>query len=116
MLTQMSYYYMYMHIGTHDIQNISVSSPLPGTVRVTGDFIQGSTATRVLTILYRRNDSHIFYDLVPTRLGTGNTVLVNITGVDGGTYDVFIYAVEGNGTYTLVTGEPQVIVVDSSNG
>ena len=49
-------------IGTHDIQNISVSSSQPGEVRVTGDFIDGSTATGVLLILYSlTNDSDIHY-------------------------------------------------------
>ncbi|MGJ8945879.1 hypothetical protein AB9K17_23595, partial [Salmonella enterica subsp. enterica serovar Kentucky] len=45
------------------IQNISVSSPHPGQVRVTGDFIQGSTATGALVIVYSQsNDSDIHYD------------------------------------------------------
>ena len=103
------------YTGTHDLQNNSVTSPLPGIIRVTGNFIQGATATGVLMILYRRTDSHVLYKLTPRRLGKGYA-LVNITGVDSGTYDVFVYAVEGNGTYSPATVEPQFVLVDSSNG
>ena len=57
-------YYMFVCLlsGTHDIQNISVTSPQPGEVRVTGDFIDGSTATGLLTIVI--STSEIFYHLI----------------------------------------------------
>ena len=35
-------------LGTHDIQSILVTSPNPGDIRVTGQFIQGSTTTGVV--------------------------------------------------------------------
>ena len=53
----------------------------------------------------------MLYDLAPS---TRNAV-VNITGVDSGAHDVFVYAVEGNGMYSLATVEPQSITVDSSD-
>ena len=31
--------------GTHDIQNVTVSFPHPGEIRVAGDFVDSSTAT-----------------------------------------------------------------------
>ena len=39
------------YIGTHDIQNVSVSSPQPDQVRVTGHIIQGSTISDVLLVI-----------------------------------------------------------------
>ena len=87
----------------------------PGQVTIALDFLQGSTATDILTILYRRSDSHVLYNLAP-RIPNTRTAVVNVTGVDSGAYDVFIYAVKGNGTYILATVEPQSIIVDSSNG
>lgn len=121
-VTRCNYYLMsvnsiHVHVGTHDIQNISVSSPLPGQVTVIGDFLQGSTATEILTILFRRSDSHVLYDLAPRRFGAGN-IVVTIVGVDSGAYDVFVYAVEleGNRTYLPATVEPHSVIVDSSNG
>ena len=51
-----------IHVGTHDIQNVSVSSPLPGQIRITGTFVDGSTATGVLLIIYSLNiDSNAHY-------------------------------------------------------
>ena len=52
----------YTYVGTHDIQNISVSSPQLGEVRVTGDFINGTTATGVLAVII--SESEIFYHFV----------------------------------------------------
>ena len=62
-------------LGIHDIQNISVSSLIPGQVRVTGDFIQGSAATGILVavlttseILYlhiiKRNSSRLHIEVL----------------------------------------------------
>ena len=89
----------------------------PGQVTIALDFLQGSTATDILTILYRSSDSYdiVLYDLAPGIPNTRNAV-VNVTGVDSGAYDVFVYAVRGNGTYSLATVEPKSIIVDSSNG
>ena len=42
----------YCITGTHDIQNVHVSSPLPGQIKVTGDFVDGSTVTGVMLIVY----------------------------------------------------------------
>ena len=81
-------------LGTHDIQNISVSSPLRGQVRVTGDFIQGSTATGALIITI--SDKHnIQYNLCP-RNGDKKEVRDTISGLAGGTYKVSIFVVEEN--------------------
>jgi hypothetical protein len=108
---------MHVHVGTHDIQNITVSSPLSGQVIVASDFLQGSTAMEILAVLFRRSDSHVLYKLAPRRLGAGNTV-VTIIGVDSGSYDMFVYAVEleGKRTHLPATVKPQSIIVDSSNG
>ena len=57
----------------------------------------------------------MFYDLFSTGLSTRNAV-IDITGVDGGAYDVFVFAVEGNGTYSMATVKPQFVIVDPSNG
>ena len=51
-----------IHVGTHDIQNVTVSSPLPGQIRVTGEFVDGFTATALLLIIYSlNNDSNVHY-------------------------------------------------------
>ena len=59
-----------VHIGTHDIQNVTVNSPLPGQIRVTGDFVDGTKATGVLLIIYSlANSSDIRYISKETEQG-----------------------------------------------
>lgn len=49
-------------IGTHGIQNVTVNSSCPGQIRVTGDFVDGSTATGVFLIIYSlTNESDVLY-------------------------------------------------------
>ena len=102
--------YIVHNTGTHDLQNISVSSPCSGQVRVTGDFIQGSTTTGILVILYREGDSRIIYDLISR---SGNKIVTDITGVDRGNHEVFVFDVERNGTYSSATVKPVMVNVAS---
>ena len=49
-------------VGTHGIQNVTVSSPLPGQIRVIGDFVDGSRTTGIILIIYSlNNDSNVHY-------------------------------------------------------
>ena len=49
-------------LGTHDLQKVAVNSPLPSEIRVRGDFVDGSTATGVLLVIYSlTSDSDIHY-------------------------------------------------------
>ena len=91
--------------GTHDIQNISVTSPQPGEVRVTGDFIDGSTATGLLIIIYSlTNDSNVHYIV-----GGHNS------GLAGGEYSISVFVVEENGLpFERVATSPKLIVVETS--
>ena len=62
-------------------------------------------------ILHRKRDSHVIYDLVSRR---GNKIVTNITGVDSGNYEMFVFDVEednANATYTSATVMPVVIDV-----
>ena len=82
----------YFSSGTHDIQNISVFSPLPGTIRVTGDFTWDSNATGVLVIVYsltNKSDVHYISD------DTEENIDISVTGLSGAVYVVSIYALEG---------------------
>ena len=79
-------------LGTHDIQNISVSSPLPGQVRVTGDFIEGSTANGVLIIVYSQsNDSDIHYK---SSEWEGQSAEANVDRLIGSQYGVSVFVLE----------------------
>ena len=82
---------MHVSVGTHDIQNISVSSLQPGEVRVTGDFIDGSTATGLLLILYSlTNDNDTCY--IVERLK--QSIDINMTGLTGTQYGISVFALD----------------------
>ena len=53
-------------LGTHDVQNVSVTSLLPGQIRVTGNIIEGSTATGVLVIVSNIIDV-VSYQLIESK-------------------------------------------------
>ena len=53
---------MFLYKGTHDAQGLLVMSPNPGDIRVTGDFIQGSTATGV--VIADLKSSEIYFYLL----------------------------------------------------
>ena len=91
--------------GTHDIQNISVTSPQPGDVRVTGDFIDGSTATGLLIIIYSlTNDTNVHYIV-----GGHNS------GLAGGEYKTSVFVVEENGLpFERVATSPKLVAVETS--
>ena len=100
-----------MHFtGTHDIQSISVS-PQPGEVRVTGDFMKGSTATGVLAVII--SESEIFYHFVE-RGSNEQQFDGNVLGVVGGEYNISFFVVEENGLpFSRTASTPKVVTVES---
>ena len=99
--------------GTHDIQNISVSSPQPGEVRVTGDFINESTATGVLTVSVDFSTSKIFYHLIQ-RGNNKQQFADTIQGVVGGEYSISFFVVEESGLpFNRTASMPKVVTVEN---
>ena len=97
-------------IGTHDIQNVSVSDPLPGTVRVTGDFIQGSTATGLLVIIYSpSNDCDIQY--VNSKYD-GQNVDITVAGLTSSQYGVSVFVLENGIPFSRVATLPLTVYMD----
>ena len=100
-------------IGTHDIQNISVSSLQPGEVRVTGDFIDGSTATGVLLILYSlTNDSDIHY--VIGNCEQSRSIDINVTGLNDTQYGVSVFALDNGQIFPRVVALPEYVTVHTN--
>ena len=112
--TTNNYYHCVHLIGTHDIQNISVTSPHPGEVRVTGELIDGSTATGALIIIYSlTNDSDVHYEIITA--GPGKTINVSVVGLNGGEYGVSTFALENGGLpFTRVAALPKTVQVTGS--
>ena len=103
--------------GTHDIQYISVTSPQPGEVRVTGDFIGGSTATGLLIIIYSlTNDSNVHYITGGSMLQQQRNVHVSVTSLAGGEYGISVFVVEENGLpFERVATSPKLVAVEKRN-
>ena len=98
---------VHVHVGTHDIQNISVSSPHPGQVMVTGDFIQGSTAIGLLVAV--NNESYTQYHR--------GILDVIIKGLSAGRYTVSIFSILINGypSERAATGQRIIEVIGGGN-
>ena len=102
---------MYIYAGTHDIQNISVSSPQPGEVRVTGDFINGSTAIGLLAVIV--TESVIFYHFVE-RESNVVAFVSTIQNVVGGKHSISFFVVEENGLpFKRTASMPKVVTVEN---
>ena len=98
--------HIHVYTGTHDIQNISVSSPQPGEIRVTGDFIDGSTATGVLLILYSlTNDSDIHYVTESFK----QSIDINVTGLTDTQYGVSVFALDNGQVFPGVVALPKKV-------
>ena len=88
-----------------------MSSPLPGHVRVTGDFIQGSTATGVLVIIV--NDSDIEHHLI-SKGSNENEVEGIISGLAGGQYTVSVFVVGKDGLpFERAATKPRSVSVEN---
>ena len=96
------------YAGTHDIQNISVSSPLPGTVRVTGDLVQGSTATGVLVVVYSHlDDSDTHY---VNSEHDGQSIEITVDGLmSSSQYGVSVFVLENGLPFSRVATLPQML-------
>ena len=77
-------------LGTHNIQNISVTSPHAGKVRVTGNWIQGSG---LLVIVY--NATNVYYHFLERKHEA--YLDASFTICFGGEYNVSIFVMQANG-------------------
>ena len=100
------------YAGTHDVQNVSVSSPHPGEIRVTVDFVEGSNATAVLLVVYSTsNNSDTIYLLVR---GPGGNIDIAFNVSTGGDYEVSVFALENGRPFSRVVTIPRPVHVDGS--
>ena len=80
--------------GSHGFQNVTVSSSSPGEVSVTGDFISGSSAIGILSVVYSPdNESNIYYQFIPH----SDIPMTIMSNLPDGQYKVSVFVVEENG-------------------
>ena len=99
--------------GTHDIQNVMVSS-FNSEVRVTGDFIDGSTATGLLILIYSLTDDSDTYYIYKNY---EQNVVASVTGLTGSHYGVSVFVVEKNGLpFSRVAAIPSLVENSAQQG
>ena len=99
--------------GTHDIQNVTVSSPLPGQIRVVGDFIDGSIETGVLLIIYSLTNKFDVYHIA--KQAGGNIISVDMIGLTATLYGVTVFALEDGLPFPRVVTLPKNATVANNN-
>ena len=108
----MSYNHVIICLGTHDFQNISVTSPRPGVIQVTSDFLNESTATGILGVIH--STPEIVYHLIK-RERYALHVADTIGGVGGGDHSVSVFVVEENGLpFNRTASIPKHVTVENS--
>ena len=83
---------------------------------MTGDFIDGSTATGLLIIIYSlTNYSHVHYIAEDYESQQRKSTDMNVTGLAGGEYSISVFVVEENGRpFERVATSPKLVAVETS--
>ena len=96
-----------------------MSSPSSGLIRVTGDFINGSSSTSVLVIVYSlTTDNHngVYYT-ISSLFTEGETLVTNIGGLASGPYNVSVFVLEENGLpFNRSASTPRSVLVKEHQG
>ena len=103
-------------LGTHDVQHISIVSPLPNIVRITGDFIRGSTSIGVLAIIISSDPQlNPFYRFIHC----ANTTSLHNEDirVPSGDYGMSVFVIEESGLpFARTASKPITVTVESFGG
>ena len=100
--------------GTHYVKNILVSSPAPGEIIVTGDFLNSSTTTGLLVIAYT-SSSNVRYHLY-SRTPNEQDFRTVINNLEGGDYHVSVFTVENGLPFSQAAVQPWSVYVPSTEG
>ena len=103
---------MYVLLGTHDIQRVSVTSHNPGELQVIGNFINESNATGVFVIIYSHNVEPVVYYRLLKR--DQQKVTASVAGLPGGQYGISLFVVENGLPLKTTATKPKLVVVGSA--
>ena len=94
-----------------------MSSPSPGLIRVTGDFLSGSSATSVLIIIYSTDNRSDVYYTISSLSTEGETLVTNISGLASGLYNISVFVLEENGLpFNRSASTPRNVLVEEYQG
>ena len=94
-----------------------MSSPSPALIRVTGDFINGSSADSILAIIYSTDNHNDIYYTISSLSTEGETLVTNISGLPSGPYNVSIFVLEEDGLpFNRSASTPRNVSVEEYQG
>ena len=94
-----------------------MSSPSPGLIRVTGDFISGSSATSVLITIYSTDNRNDVYYTISSLSTEGETLVTNISSLPSGQYNVSVFVLEENDRpFNRSASTPRSVLVGENQG
>ena len=100
-------------LGTHDIQHTYIVSPLPNILRITGEFIRGSTSIGVLAVMFPFDlQLDPIYRFIPRKSTT--SLQVEDIHVQGDDYSISVFVVEESGLpFVRTASTPFTVTVGS---
>ena len=99
-------------IGTHNIQNVTASSPRPGQISVTGDYVDGSTANGIILIVYSLSN---YSDVQYVAKQIEKNIQVTVTDLTDTMYRVSVFALEDGLPFPRVVTVPKIVTVATDN-
>ena len=104
------------NVGTHDIQNITVSSLRPDEISLTGDIIDGSNITDLLVLIYSvTSERYLFH---PYHFGPSIKKLdIIVSSIPEGKCFIWVFALYDNNKLfeRPATGAMPVVVASSED-
>ena len=105
--------------GTHDVQNISITSAIPGELEVSGYLLLHGTARGVLVMLYFLDLNLInyrYFQIVRRSETDNNIISAKYQELNGGHYCVSIFILEENGLpFGRSAISPKVVEIEHSD-
>ena len=90
-----------------------MSSPSPGLIRVTGDFINGSSATSMLAIIYSTDNRNGIYYTISSLSTAEETLATNISGLPSGPYNISVFVLKEDGLpFNRSASTPRSVLVE----
>ena len=84
---------------------------------MTGDFINGSSATSILIIIYSTDNRNNVYYTISSLSTEGETLMTNISGLASGLYNVSVFVLEENGLpFNRSASTPRNVLVGENQG
>ena len=94
-----------------------MSSPSPGLIRVTGNFVNSSSATSVLIVIYSTDNCNDVYYTISSLSTEGETLVTNISSLVSGPYNVSVFVLEENGLpFIRSASTPRSVLVEEYQG